>query len=116
SRRGPVAVNSTLMLEDGFKRRGFARAVYAAEEALYRRWGVREIHISAIDDGRGVWMRHFGFRPIPTEEDALRRVYLRWASLRRRSLEAPDNILELPDEFFLSLHELSLFKVLDEAS
>jgi GNAT superfamily N-acetyltransferase len=41
---GLVVQNEVFIVLAEFRRQGLATAVYAAEEALYRRWGVREIH------------------------------------------------------------------------
>src|SRR5262245_41975033 len=60
--RGAVARNARFVLSPTFRRRGVATALYASEETLYRRWGIREIHITAQQDGPVVWVRGFGFR------------------------------------------------------
>lgn len=108
---GPVVRNELFMIKKPFQRQGLARCLYDAELGLYQRWGVREIHISARDEGCVVWPKRFGF--LPSVPGYLRAAYASWASRREAGVQpAPSQISEYPDEFLRSLSTLELYKVL----
>jgi GNAT superfamily N-acetyltransferase len=109
--RGRVAYHATFYLKPQFQNRGFGGAVHQSELALYRKWGIREIQLTAFDEGRVVWPRKFGFRPIPILESILHAEYPAWAARNRKDPSRRDNILEYPDEFFLSRQQLDMYKV-----
>jgi GNAT superfamily N-acetyltransferase len=100
-------VQSAFEVRPQFRRRGFARALYAAEEALYRRWGVREVHLLATDDGPVVWMR-FGFRF--RDPELVQRSFREWNG-RRQSDDAPSDLRQLPEA--LGSNGVDMFRVLE---
>jgi hypothetical protein len=46
--QGPVAYNAAFFLKQKFCRQGFARAVYAHEVDLYRRWGMPNLMLYKV--------------------------------------------------------------------
>lgn len=108
---GPVVYNALFQVKHGFKRQGFARSVYAAEGALYKKWGVKEIHMNARDDGLVVWMKGFGF--LPRSLPLLAAEYVRWARQRPNVAQEPPALAaDYPPEFLRSRDSLELFKVI----
>jgi hypothetical protein len=69
------------------------RALYAREEKLYAKWGVREIQILANDSGPAVLIKHFGF--LPQDPRALEEAYEGWA--RKWQPQAGAKIFSKPD-------------------
>jgi hypothetical protein len=109
---GRVVDNIIVWLRKEFKRQGFSRALYESEEILYRRWGVKEIHLQAVDDGRFVWIKHFGFQPVPNIARLLPAQYEAWSTEKGRAAVAIGSVVDYPDEFLASLGRLDLVKVL----
>lgn len=108
---GPIVYNALFQVKQSFKRQGFATKVYAAEAILYKKWGVREIHMNARDEGLVVWVKSFGF--LPLSPPSLATEYVRWARQRRGfALEPPTRIADYPSEFLRSRESLELFKVI----
>src|SRR5205823_5887077 len=60
---GLIAYRVQLTVEQPFRRRGLASALYSREGALFRALGVQEIHADAIDDGRIFLLKRTGFSP-----------------------------------------------------
>lgn len=92
-----------------FQHQLFATALYAAEEALYRRWGIREIQIHAAWDGRVVWPR-MGF--LPKEPEAMLIAMEEWQLREGWRGPLPSAFNHYPAEFLLSLDYILLYKVL----
>jgi hypothetical protein len=108
--RGPLAYNAALYVRQQFRRQGFATVVYAREDDLYRRWGLREIQITAVQEGLVVWIKRRGFRPrFPA---LLAAEYRYWAERRGLPVAAPASSHDYPDEFLLTRQQLDVFKVL----
>lgn len=108
---GPIAHNALLLIEQPFRRQGFAKRVYAAEAQLYKKWGVKEIHIDARDEGLIVWVKKFGF--LPRLPEALATQYDDWASKRPHAARQPPSLAaDYPPEFLRSLNSLELYKVI----
>lgn len=106
---GPVALNHFFKLKVEFQKHGFATALYAAEEALYRRWGIVEIQIHALWAGRVVWPR-MGFLP---KEPELMLIALRvWQEQEGWHGPLPSEFKNYPAEFLLNLDYILLYKVL----
>lgn len=109
--RGPVVYNALFQVKPAFKRQGLANRLYKAEGILYKKWGVREIHIDAREDGLVVWIKCFGF--LPRSPSVLPADYPGWA--RQRKGVAPDppaHPSDYPEEFLRSRSSLELFKVI----
>jgi hypothetical protein len=109
-KRGPVAYNHRFELRPIARRQGIATRVYEAEGELYRRWGQREIHMTAMHDGLEVWVKKFGF--LPANAGALAAEYPGWARARGQPLEPPLDVREYPADFLRSRNQLDLYKVL----
>lgn len=108
--KGVVALNAHLALRAGNEKQGFGRVIYAREDELYRRWGVREIHLKALGDGPIVWIKKFNF--VPQRPQFLAEEYRAWAPRNGYSATPPTDPINYPDAF-LSHHEgLMLYKVL----
>jgi hypothetical protein len=108
---GPVAYNHLFEVKTAYRRNKLATRVYEAEGELYRRWGLREIHMTAMHDGLWVWTRReFGFRP--ANAGALAAEYPGWARARGQPLQPPQDIVDYPEEFLRSRNQLDLYKVL----
>ena len=107
---GPVAYNAYFRIADEFKRAGFASAVYDSEDALYRRWEIREVHISAHDEGLVVWIKKFGF--LPAEPGVLAEDFATWSRLRREPNRVPAQPADYPDAFLRERGILDVYKVL----
>jgi hypothetical protein len=107
---GAVAYNANFTLRENYRGQRFARVVYANEHDLYCRWGVREIHMTAVQDGRWVWMKYFGF--LPREPELLAEKYKGWASRRHPTPGPPTSPSDYPSDFLSSLGSLMLYKVL----
>jgi GNAT superfamily N-acetyltransferase len=108
--RGAVALNARFVVRDEFRRRGFAQAVYASERELYSRWGVREIQLTATDQGPVVWVKSFGF--LPQDPELLAEQYRGWAARTGRPAEVPDDPKDYPAPFLSGCYGLMLYKVL----
>lgn len=107
---GPVVYNALFQVKQSFKRQGLAKSVYEAEGALYKKWGLREIHINAREDGLVVWMKSFGF--LPRLPKILATDYAGWARQRGLPPKPPDHATDYPAEFLRSRDSLELFKVI----
>ena len=108
--RGVVAQNLTLFLRNGIKRQKFATALYQSEEALFRAWGVREIHVFPSDDGMTVWMKSFKFQP--KHPDLLGLRYSAWARHRNIPQDPPQDPADYPVDFLSEHGQVDLYKVL----
>ncbi len=117
---GPVAYNENFYVRPEHRKKKLGTALYAAERALYLRWGVREIHIDARDDGLVVWIK-FGF--LPQEPEALQEKYGEWArrvTARLRAegsatsppkLDPPEDPRAYPEAFLREQQGVMLYKV-----
>lgn len=107
---GPVVYNALFRIKESFKRQGLATSLYAAEGMLFKKWGVKELHIDARDDGLVVWVKSFGF--LPRLPGVLATEYGNWA--RRRGLDPtpPERAADYPAEFLRARDTLELFKVI----
>ena len=109
--RGVVVENDAFHIQEPFQGKGFARAVCGSEEALFNRWGVREIHLTAIEAGRVVWLKKFGFVPVYTS--LLAEEYEAWhADHPALGPEPPLTPAEYPVPFLYSLERIMLWKEL----
>lgn len=75
---GPIAFNVNLHVCVPLRRKGFGTALYGAELTLYSHWRLREVQLSAQDEGPFFFLTKQGFQPAEPEE--LRRSYEEWAS------------------------------------
>jgi hypothetical protein len=107
---GAVAYNATLYLRPECRRQRFGTAVYASETELYERWGIREIHMRALEDGPAVWVKHFGF--LPCEPEALAQAYLDWAARHGLPRQPPARAADYPAPFLSEQQGLMLYKAL----
>ncbi|MFZ5477031.1 MAG: hypothetical protein ACOZNI_09680 [Myxococcota bacterium] len=105
---GAVAHHARLVLAPDFRRRTIGGTICANEERLYRRWGVREIHLHAKQDGPTVWIR-LGFAP--RDPESLLAEFRRWAARRGHDPHLRD-WADLPGEFLRGYSWLPLIKVL----
>jgi GNAT superfamily N-acetyltransferase len=110
NRIGAVAYNAAFYLRPESRRRGFGRTLYVSEENLYRRWGIREIQMRAMEDGPATWIKHFGF--VPREPALLAQQYRDWAQRRGLPVDPPAQSADYPDPFLSSCNGLILYKVL----
>jgi GNAT superfamily N-acetyltransferase len=102
-----IAFNDQLKIEPTLRGKGLARAIYDAEEALYRRWGVREIQIPmAQDDGLVVWIKKFGF--LPQDPRTLAADYNDWPG--SRSAGPVSTPAGYPEQFLRTQGTLALYK------
>jgi hypothetical protein len=109
-RTGIVAYNARFQVRAEFRGQQFARSVYASERELYRRWGVQEIQLRAVDDGPVVWVKSFGFQP--QEPEFLAEAYRSWATRNGRPADPPDDVTMYPEPFLSTCQGLMLYKVL----
>lgn len=105
-----IVLNATFYLLPIHQRSGFARALYEAEEALYRRWGVREVHIEALRSGPLVWIKKFGYQP--RDPEPLLIGYPSWARSRAGMPTYITRVEDLPDAYLAQLDHVSLYKVI----
>jgi hypothetical protein len=108
---GPIVYNALFKIKEGFQRQGLAKHLYAAEGVLYRKWGLKEIHINARDDGLIVWVKNFGF--LPQLPDVLATEYGDWAGRRGLDPTPPVRAADYPAEFLRARDTLELFKVVE---
>jgi hypothetical protein len=108
---GPVAYNALFKIKASFRDRDLAKHLYAAEGVLYKKWGVKEIHIVAHDDGLVVWIKKFGF--LPRRPGALATVYANWAHRSGVPPVPPARPADYPESFLRSLNSLELYKVVE---
>ena len=108
---GAIAYNAMLYLRPDCRRQRFGAAVYASESELYGRWGIREIHMRALEDGPAVWIKHFGF--LPYEPEALAQAYLDWAPRHGLPPKPPIRAADYPGPFLSEQQGLMLYKVLE---
>jgi len=106
---GPVVYNALFRIKASFKGRGLAKSLYTAEGALYRKWGLKEIHINALDDGLVVWVKKFGF--LPRLPGVLATEYADWARRKGIDPSPPVQPADYPEEFLRSRNSLELYKV-----
>ena len=108
---GPVVYNRLIEVLVANPRQGLASRMYEAEGELYRRWGLREIHMTAVHDGLWVWTRkEFGFQP--ANAGALAAEHPGWARLRGQPIQPPEDVVDYPEEFLRSRNQLDLYKVI----
>ena len=112
---GKVAFRVKFYCRPAFKQSGLATFLIPREEDLYRKWGAREIHVLAMDDGLWVWTRpRFGYTITVADLEALKQKHRDW---QRRS-GSPQQIQisrieDFPRDFFAkAVGFLPLFKVL----
>ncbi len=108
--RGPLVENDSFHLVPAFWRRGFGSSVYASEARLFRRWGVREIHLTAVELGRVVWLKGFDF--LPVNGPGLELEYKAWLSKHPENPKLPFPPKDYPEPFLYSLESIMLFKAL----
>jgi GNAT superfamily N-acetyltransferase len=113
--RSKVACRVKFYVRRNFQAKGFALYILGKEEELFRRWGAREIQVTAMEDGRWVWTRpKFGYS-IPIVDFQLHQQrYIEWqretgvATVVRAAALA-----DFPREFLLSAtSSLLLYKEL----
>jgi GNAT superfamily N-acetyltransferase len=113
SGRSKVAYRVKFYVRRNFREKGFAQYILAREEELFRRWGAKEIQVTAMDDGRWVWTREkFGYR-IPIDEfEFLQQRYSEWQrETGVTDVERAVALADFPKEFLLSAaRSLSLYK------
>lgn len=108
SEHGPVARNHSFFLKPAYQRQGIGRRVYASEDVLYRKWGVREVQVMATRAGPSVWVRKFGF--LPKEPEMLAVDYRGWARIRGLATTPPATPAEYPEDFLNSRPGLELYR------
>lgn len=109
---GPIAYNAELRINTDFRGQQFARKLYEAEAQLYSSWGLKQIHLSAEDEGLVVWMHSFHF--IPVDPEVLLVAWRRW--LQRTGSPQPAERPpwhELPAQFLRTLGQIELYKVIE---
>jgi hypothetical protein len=89
------------------KRNGIGGEVYRREYQLYRLWGAKEIHMTAIEDGRVVWPR-MGF--VPQDPEMFQRMYRAWAKKNGVLDPLPASPKLYPEAFLRSETFLLLYK------
>jgi GNAT superfamily N-acetyltransferase len=102
--------NHLFRLKEKARRQGIGALLYDAEGELYRRWGLSEIHMTAMDDGLEVWVKKFRF--LPVNAGALAAEYPGWARPRAQPIEPPEDPADYPSAFLRSRNQLDLYKVL----
>jgi GNAT superfamily N-acetyltransferase len=115
SGRSRVACRVKFYVRRNLRGQGFAYYISMKEEELFRRWGAKEIHTTAMDDGRWAWTRpRFGYSIPVAEFQLLQQRYIEW---QRETLAAAiikaSTMTEFPREFLLSaVGSVTLFKSL----
>jgi len=113
--RAKVAFRVKFYCRSPFKGAGLATYLLPREEAVFRKWGAREIHVLAMEDGLWVWTRpRFGYRITEADFETLKQRHKDWqramgyapTSEINRLEDFPRNFLETAVKF------LPLFKVL----
>ncbi len=107
---GLVAFNEACMILQEFRRNKLGRAVYTAEERLYRAWGVREIQMRAAEQGRWVWVRKFNF--LPSDPGTFAEAYADWAVGEGVDPSPPEKAADYPEAFLSTLPPIILYKEL----
>ncbi len=109
--RGAVVRNNAFHLLEDFQNQKYGRALYAAEATLYVDWGVREIHLTAVELGRVIWPKYFDFQPV--EPSFIADEYRRWQQTHSSyPSEPPSDPALYPVDFLLSMDKIMLYKVL----
>lgn len=108
--RANVAFNAVFRVATAFKEQKFARALYAVEEHLYKKWNVAEIQLNAIDDGCVVWIKKFGFKP--KDPEVLAEDFPGWARMNNVDPTVPQRADEYPETFLRSRQQLHVYKVI----
>jgi hypothetical protein len=94
---------------------GLATFIIPREEDAYRKWGAREIHVLAMDDGLWVWTRpRFGYRITEADFETLKQKHKDWQRGKGSTQVVEVGRLEdFPRDFFeTAVNFLPLFKVL----
>jgi len=104
SGRSKVAYRVRFYVRRNFQGKGFARYILAREEELFRRWGAREIQVTAMDDGRWVWTREkFGYSIPVADFDLLQQRYVEWQRERGAvDINRARVLSDFPKDFLLS--------------
>jgi GNAT superfamily N-acetyltransferase len=112
--RARVACRVKFYARSNYRRQGFGQYILTREEDLFRRWGAKQIHVTAMDEGRWAWTREkFGYTLPSFDLNLLKQRYIEW---QRENGLAPiihaGALSEFPKEFLLSAatHSLPLYK------
>lgn len=114
--RFKVACRIQFRISQKFQRAGLATYLLEREEQVFRKWGAREIQVSAMEDGRWVWTRpRFGYQIDSFQFESVQEKYKEWQ--RRCGSDVVSvglDISSLPREFLMSdeVGCLNLFKPL----
>jgi GNAT superfamily N-acetyltransferase len=102
--RARVVCRVKFYVRRNFQGSGLAEYILRQEEELFRRWGAKEIQVTAMDDGRWVWTRaKFGYGIPVVDFNLLQQAYKEW----QRATNAPvihraDTVADFPRDFLLS--------------
>jgi hypothetical protein len=113
--RSRVAYRVKFYIRGNFQGKGFARYILVQEEELFRRWGAREIQVTAMDDGRWVWTRaRFGYSVPVADFQFLQQRYIEWQrEASTTAIKRAETLADFPKEFLLSsASAFALFKSL----
>ena len=98
---GRVAYNSAFFLSPKYCKKGIGKTIYGLEENLYKKWGAREIHMTAARDGKAVW-RKFGFILFCDDVGNVEKMYKEWCRDNNIEYSELKDINRYPEKFLLS--------------
>jgi GNAT superfamily N-acetyltransferase len=113
--RAKVAFRVKFYCRSTFRGAGLATYLIPREEDAFRKWGAREIHVLAMDDGLWVWTRpQFGYTITQGDLQSLKQKHRDWQRARGSTqLVEISRLDEFPRDFFeTGVSFLSLFKVI----
>jgi GNAT superfamily N-acetyltransferase len=113
--RSRVAYRVRFHVRSNFQGKGFAYYILMREEDLFRRWGAKEIQVTAMDDGRWVWTRRqFGYSMPVADFQLLQQRYIEWQrETSAAAIVRAKTMFDFPRAFLLSAATgFALFKSL----
>jgi GNAT superfamily N-acetyltransferase len=113
--KSKVAYRLKFYCRKPFQGGGLAKQLLQREEAIFRKWGAREIQLLAMDSGRWIWTRpQFGYQISAFDMHSLLQQFQDWQ--RRGGIAVtgvPGTLAELPRDFLeTAVNSLTLFKLL----
>lgn len=104
--RGAVASHHTCRVR--VHRTGFGRKLHENELALYKKWGVVEVHLDAMDDGLEVWPK-LGFEAY--SPGIVVEAWEAWADALGHDPKPFPKMRDYPRDFLRSLGYVHMYKV-----
>jgi hypothetical protein len=113
--RSKVAYRLKFYCRPPLQHGGLATQLLAREEAVFKKWGAREVQVLAMDSGRWIWtLPQFGYKIAEFDMHNLRQQFVDWQRFQGRSnIKRANTLGDFPRDFLeTAVNSVSLFKVL----